>query len=232
MSYQYQHFGPKYYDFTKFDGPKPGETAPDFTAYNPEGKKVKLSDFKGQWVVLETGSITCPITDSKVSVMDELQDKFKDVVFILLYTREAHPGEQYGIQKTFQEKCDRARKFAEIYDLKRLMLVDDLKGTAHQLYGSMPNSIHIINPEGVVVMRGDWNDVKTVQKVLKKQDPQFIYEQEVYAGKPVFFSKNTRGILKTLKDGGPTALSDFMKTAPLLAWMHFKKFIRGKKTFG
>ncbi len=225
--YNYKHFGPVYYDFRTFSGPEPGDKAPDFKASNLDGEEVQLSDFRGNWVVLETGSITCPITDSKVHAMDELQNEFDDVVFILLYTREAHPGEHYDAHDTFAEKLERAREFADDYDVDRMVLVDGVEGTAHQKYGGMPNSVHIINPEGTVVMRGDWNNVEKVREVLENKDEDRIYEKDAYMGRPLFFTQK-KGAVRVLKDAGPRAVWDFIKNAPILALMHLKKAIREK----
>jgi hypothetical protein len=228
-AYNYKHFGPEYYDFRSFDGPKPGDTAPDFEAVTLAGKPVELSDFRGRWVVLETGSITCPITDSKVHVMDELQQRFEDVVFLLLYTREAHPGEHYEAHDSFEAKLERARTFAAEYDVERTVLVDDLKGTAHRRYGGMPNSVHVLNPDGVVVMRGDWNDIRTVETVLENRDEHRIYERDIYRGRPVFFTEK-KGILNVLLDAGPRAVRDFVRHAPALGLMHLKKEFRSKRS--
>ncbi len=112
--------------------------------------------------------------------MDELQKQFEDVMFILLYTREAHPGEHFEAHDSLEAKLERARTFAAKYDVERTVLVDDVEGTAHRKYGGMPNSVHIVNPDGVVVMRGDWNNVWTVTEVLKNRDENRIYEREIY----------------------------------------------------
>jgi hypothetical protein len=224
--YNYSHFCPVYYDFRTFDGPKPGETAPDFDARTPDGERVRLSDFEG-WVVLETGSITCPITDSKVHAMDELQRNHDDVTFLLLYTREAQPGETYDSHETFAEKLDRARTFVAGYDVERTVLVDDQAGTAHRQLGGMPNSVHVINPNGVVVMRGDWNDVRIMKQVLATRNPNGLVERESYRGRPLFFTLK-KGILRVLLDAGPRALWDFLRHAPTFALMHLKREFRGK----
>ena len=229
QSYNYRHFGPEYYDFRTFDGPKPGDRAPNFEAVTLEGETVEISDFRGRWVVLETGSITCPITDSKVHVMDELQKQFEDVVFILLYTREAHPGEHYDAHSSLEAKLERARTFANEYDVERTVLVDDIEGTAHRKYGGMPNSVHIVNPDGVVVMRGDWNDIQTVTDVLENGDENSIYDRDIYRGRPVFFTEK-KGVLRVLVDAGPRAVWDFIKNAPALALMHLKKEFRSKRS--
>jgi len=229
QAYNYRHFGPEYYNFRTFDGPEPGDRAPDFEAVTLEGETVEFSEFRGSWVVLETGSITCPITDSKVHVMDELQKQFEDVVFTLLYTREAHPGEHYDAHDSFEDKLQRARTFAAEYDVERTVLVDDVDGTAHRQYGGMPNSVHVVNPDGVVVMRGDWNDVRTVKEVLETRDENRIYERDVYRGRPVFFTPK-KGVRRVLADAGPRAVWDFVKHAPTLALMHLKKEFRRKQS--
>jgi hypothetical protein len=229
--YNYRHFGPEYYDFRTFDGPEPGDDAPDFEATTLSGGTVRLSDFEGQWVVLETGSITCPITDSKVHAMDELQRRFDDVAFVLLYTREAHPGEGYDAHGSFEEKLERARTFAEEYDVERTVLVDDVAGTAHRAYGEMPNSVHVVNPDGVVVMRGDWNDVQTVTEVLENRDPDRVYERDIYRGIPLFRTEK-RGFVRVLLDAGPRAIRDFVKHVASLALMHLRKEVRSLKRKG
>src|SRR5512139_1427596 len=38
----------------------PGQQAPDFTENDTSGKPVKLSDFRGKWVVLEWTNPECP----------------------------------------------------------------------------------------------------------------------------------------------------------------------------
>lgn len=228
-TYNYRHFGPEYYDFRKFDGPRPGEAAPDFEATTLAGDGVRLSDYESSWVVLETGSLTCPITDSKVRAMDKLARAFEDVVFILLYTREAHPGEHWEAHESFQEKLDRARKFEDDYDVERTVLVDELEGTAHRKYGAMPNSVHVINPDGVVVMRGDWNNVKKVREVLEHRETDRIYEREIYRGRPLFFTRK-KGVIRVLREAGPRAVWDFLKNMPVLGFMHLKKEFRSKSS--
>jgi peroxiredoxin len=228
-TYNYRHFGPEYYDFDTFDGPEPGDNAPGFYATTLDGEKVELSDFRGKWVVLETGSATCPITDSKVHAMDELQKQFDDVVFILLYTREAHPGEHYEAHESFDEKLERAREFANEYTIERTVLVDDIEGTAHRKYGGMPNSVHIIDTDGVVVMRGDWNNLRKVEEVLETRDENRIYERDIYRGLPLFFTPK-KGVIRVLWDAGPRAVWDFVKHGPGLALMHLKKEFRRKNS--
>ncbi|MCL7417041.1 MAG: hypothetical protein M8354_04285, partial [Halalkalicoccus sp.] len=70
-----------------------GTEAPDATVYTLEGNPVELS---GLWedrpIVIEFGSITCPIFAAKVDAMDALAQTYDGIDFYIVYTREAHPG--------------------------------------------------------------------------------------------------------------------------------------------
>ena len=59
-SYNYNTFDAGLYTLDAFIGPKVGEKAVDFTAGTLDGRTVKLSDFFGKPIILETGSFTCP----------------------------------------------------------------------------------------------------------------------------------------------------------------------------
>lgn len=50
---------------------------------------------------------------------------------------------------------------------QRLVLVDDLEGTVHRAYGALPNYVDIIDPQGTVVFRSDWNKPKAVREALR-----------------------------------------------------------------
>jgi hypothetical protein len=69
----------------------------------------------------------------------------KGVEFVFLYTREAHPGENYPAHSSFKQKLDHARAFKAEFNIERPILVDDLAGSAHKLYGSLPNMTYLIS---------------------------------------------------------------------------------------
>ena len=102
MVYNNEHFGVKEYDWDVFAGPSAGEQYVDATLEDLEtGESVKLSDFAGKWVVIETGSSTCSMYTKNIPDMKRIQDAFPDVVFLLIYVREAHPGERLHQHKDF-----------------------------------------------------------------------------------------------------------------------------------
>ena len=189
MTYNYKHFGFKPYSeestgrflLERLDGPKIGTVAPDFIATTLDKKKVRLSDFRGKIVVLEAGSGTCPATIGTTSDMQKLVRKYPDIVFLLLYVREAHPGERTPAHRTFEEKLACARRFKEEERDNRLVLVDDLEGTIHKQYGLFPNFVYVIDHEGHVVFRRPWNVPERLDETLKAiSDKQAVRFPEAY----------------------------------------------------
>ncbi len=167
MDYNYNRFKTSNYEYEKFPGPKAGETMLDFTLHTMEGEKVSLSDYKGQWVVLETGSLTCPMYVKNIKPIDKVKVKYPDVKFLVVYVREAHPGSRRGAHEDLSQKTQMAKELQENYHEKRDILIDDVDGSMHQAYGSFPNMIYIINPEGVVTYRCDWSFAKNIDRILQ-----------------------------------------------------------------
>src|ERR1051326_5949339 len=71
-----------------------GQSAPDFTAKDIEGKTHKLSDYKGKIVVLEAYNLDCPFCHNHFSTgaMQELQGAMtaKGVIWLLVNSSGAH----------------------------------------------------------------------------------------------------------------------------------------------
>ncbi len=65
-------------------GPKPGELAPDFTVVGPDGKDIKLSDFRGKIVMLDIWATWCGPCVASMPHNSEMAEKFaKDGLVIL-----------------------------------------------------------------------------------------------------------------------------------------------------
>lgn len=90
----------------------------------------------------------------------------KGLGFLFVYTREAHPGENYPPHRSFERKLAHARAFKERLKIARPILVDDLVGTGHKLYGTLPNMIYLVGRAGKVLFRADWTDPPTIEAML------------------------------------------------------------------
>lgn len=175
--YNYDHFEFEPYKrfFTGFQKRLPlGSQAPGFSGTDTEGRTVKLSDYRGKsHVVLEFGCITCApaVTQAaiyKSSISKLLVPKFagRGVEFLMVYTREAHPGERIGAHKSFQEKMLRARQFKRLDKVNIRIVVDGIDGKIHRKYGMLPNMIYIIGKDGRIVYKANWTDTKDVSSAI------------------------------------------------------------------
>ena len=145
--YNYEHFAASQYHHGTFDGPDVGETAVDFQLYDTQGAEHALSDYRGQYVVLETGSLTCPQYVSRIQPMTEVQAAHPDVAFFTLYVREAHPGDLIHTHASLEQKSALASRLLNEEPETRTVLVDELSGSVHQSYGSWPNMVYVVDPE-------------------------------------------------------------------------------------
>lgn len=216
--YNYPHFARDEYDLENFSGPKVGEKAPDFEATGLNGKPVHLSDFQEKIRVLESGSITCPATVGTTKTMQELVKKYPDITFLLLYVREAHPGEKIPPHSSFKNKLNCAQRFKEEEHDNRLILVDDLEGTVHKQYGLFPNFAYVIDKEGYVAYRTPWNVPERLDEALSSiQKGKIVRFPEKYYLPPY---KNVE--FRALPRAGWRAILDVILNIPQGIWTRYK----------
>lgn len=87
---------------------------------------------------------------------------------MFVYTREAHPGENVPHHDTFDRKLASARLLREETGIRRPILVDDLIGTVHRRYGSMPNMTWVIDRGGSVAYKANWTSAANVEAFLAR----------------------------------------------------------------
>ncbi len=216
--YNYDKFSTDDYEFEQIAGPVPGQKAPDFELTTPSGNKCRLLDIKGDFLVLEMGSITCPLFQSRRGIMGRLSQDFPGVASSVLYVREAHPGAAIPSHRNFEEKQEAARRLKDEDGEGRLILVDDFDGAAHRAYGSMPNAVYIINRNGCVVFRADWNNPSATRKAIAA----LVKGREIRI-KSYFLPPTPTTALRTLRRAGAGAVLDFLRGLPFLIWTNLIK---------
>ena len=65
-------------------------------------------------------------------------------------------------------KMKHAGAMVERWGIRRQMLVDDLEGTVHHAFGTLPNMTYIIGPRGRVTYRANWTDARSIETVLEQ----------------------------------------------------------------
>ena len=103
------------------------------------------------------------------------------------------------------------------------MLVDDLAGTGHRLYGLLPNMTYLIGRGGRVLFRADWTDPPTIEQAIRYLLDARDRRREGLSLKPFYAEflgyrwSSQAAFMAGLEVAGPQAVSDFraaMDTGP------------------
>lgn len=134
----------------------PGQPAPDFSETDASGATQALSDYKGQWLVLEWFNKDCPYVRKHYGSgnMQAVQEKYtaQDVKWLAVISSAA--GKQGYLEP------DQALAEAEAHKLKASApFLLDTDGSMGKAYGAKTTPhMFVINPEGEVVYAGAIDD--------------------------------------------------------------------------
>ncbi|UJP40293.1 TlpA family protein disulfide reductase [Cellulomonas palmilytica] len=149
--------------------PAPGDLIPAFDLPTLDGDRFRSDTLGHRPVLLVFGSQTCPVTRSAVPPLRDLHDEYGDRVrFVLVQTREAHPGELLPQPRTDEQKAAHAATMRDDLRVPFEVAVDDLAGTLHRAVGPKPNSAYVLRPDGTITARVHWaNDAAALRSELE-----------------------------------------------------------------
>jgi hypothetical protein len=159
--YRYEHFTlPLMLRDLRFgrDALRPGDAPPDIALSDLDGTPLSLSRLLSAGpTVLVTGSLTCPMTSSSTPLINGLYEEFqRDFQFVMLYVREAHPGERLLQPESLPEKAEHAARLKSQLGVEPRVVVDDLDGTLHRLLDGKPNAAFVFDSAGRLAYRSLW----------------------------------------------------------------------------
>jgi len=160
-----------------------GKPAPEFTGTDINGKAIKLSDYKGKIVVIESYNSDCPFCNNQyqTGAMQELQNDLaaKGVVWLIVNSVNPNNPSHRTADQAKQELADKK--------IVATAWIDDSSGTIGHLYG-MKTTPHmfVVGKDGTLVYDGAIDD-----KPTPNHDPKtarnYVREavDDLLAGKPV-----------------------------------------------
>lgn len=134
-----------------------GADAPDFALKNLQGQTVRLSDYKGRYVLLKLGSSQCPSCVEQVETIQDIGEFLKEngVVFLDIYLRDS------------QEMIEEAVK-GEKFPMTTEILVGDLDVyKAYRVY--LIPRVLLIDPDRKVVRDGSMWSASEIKRSLEGQ---------------------------------------------------------------
>ncbi len=87
--------------------------------------------------------------------------------FVDVIVRQAHPGPGAPSYQTFAEKLASARAYQRDEGIPWAVLVDDLAGTVHQVYGGLSDPAYLIDTAGRVAHYTMWTHVPTIHQAIE-----------------------------------------------------------------
>ena len=90
--------------------------------------------------------------------------------FLFVYTREAHPEDfpDYPSHRSFDQKWKHAKALQQQQQqTPRQIVVDDLEGSIHRLYGGRLNTCWIVDQNGRVSYKSEWASEPHLRKALE-----------------------------------------------------------------
>ena len=215
--YRYKHFTTRllFRDLRfRKDAARPGDLFPPFELVTTSGDRLDNDmAFHDKPVLLIFGSMTCPMTASAAPSVQELYDEFGDHVdFIMLYVREAHPGENYRQAESMEEKLEHARTLKEFYDIQWTVAADNLDGDLHRALDPKPNSAFLMNKEGTILFRSLWAaDHDALREALVAAAAGRVPERKQSEALIGPVSRAMGQVQEVMERGGPQAVRDLWR---------------------
>ncbi len=161
-----------------------GETAPEFTGVDSNGKTHNLSDFRGKTVVLEWTNHECPFVRKHYESgnMQRLQQEKTGQGIVWLSVVSSAPGQQGSVDKT------KANELTESRNASPTAVLLDPDGTIGRLYGARTTPhMYIIDPEGKLVYDGAIDSIPSSDPadIPKADNYVTMAIQDLKSGQPI-----------------------------------------------
>lgn len=111
----------------------PGETAPDFSARTLDDQEMRLSELKGQPLLIEMGTTWCPSCNEVAHQIDGIRTFLKEnkVSYVSVYLADSAESIQEHLAKEKLAAADQtlidngeARRVYGVFSIPRLILID------------------------------------------------------------------------------------------------------------
>jgi peroxiredoxin len=169
---------------TSWAAPQLQKPAPDFSVQGMDGKTHKLSDFKGQFVVLEWWNKDCPYVKKHYESgnMQALQKEYTDKKVVWLSVLSSAPKKQGHLT------ADEAKKVMADAKASPTTVLLDSSGTVGRAYEAKTTPhMFIIDPKGTLVYMGGIDDKPSADKGSLTGAKNFVRMalDEALAGQPI-----------------------------------------------
>lgn len=161
-----------------------GVSAPDFTLTDTTGTEHSLSDFAGQYVVLEWTNHKCPFVVKHYSEgnMQSLQKSMTEDGVVWLQMNSSAEGKQGYLTP---DEAEALRKSQGVHSTAMLL---DTSGEVGRTYDARTTPhMYLIDPEGQLIYQGAIDSIKStrVSDIAKAENYLVSAYENAKAGEPI-----------------------------------------------
>jgi peroxiredoxin len=167
-----------------------GSPAPDFAITDTTGKSVRLSDYKGKFVVLEWTNPDCPFVQAQygADAMQALQKEWgaKDIVWLTINSTNQNHGEYKSAGQMNAWIKDRGAA-------PKAVLLDGTSATGRAYSAKTTPHMFVVDPSGKIVYSGAIDDKRSARESDRKVANNYVRAAltEAVAGKAVSVASTT-----------------------------------------
>ncbi|MGD0768034.1 MAG: deiodinase-like protein [Tepidisphaeraceae bacterium] len=160
-------------------GPDVGSPVPDVRMIELNGHAFTPSKYRGHVLVLEFGSMSCPVFRQHAQEMETLKTaEGPRAFFMIVYTREAFPAGDKDVQRnkdegisvpqatTLDERKAEAQEAQRELRITIPMAVDSMDDAVANAYGTFPNGAIVIGKDGTIAARQQWTNPDTLREAI------------------------------------------------------------------
>ena len=192
----------------------PGDAIPAFQLITTNGDCLdNHAVFGDKPVLFIFGSMTCPNTASAAPSVQDLYEEFgKRINFIMVYVREAHPGEHFRQAQTMQEKLEHARSLKAFYNIEWTVVADNIDGELHRALDPKPNSAVLVGKDGKIQFRSMWAaDKDALRQALESASAGLELQRNQSTALVLPVVRGMGMVKEVMERGGPQAVSDLWR---------------------
>lgn len=145
----------------KISAPQEGFLAPDFNLKTPSGESVKLSDLRGQAVLVNLWATWCPPCRAEMQTIEKVYSEYKDQGFTVLAVNMTYQDDPLAVMPFVKEQelsfpilLDETSEMANVYQLRSLpsSFFIDRNGMIHEVVigGPMAEALLRTRIEGIL----------------------------------------------------------------------------------
>ncbi len=150
-----------------------GEEVADFSLPDLDGNMHSLSGYRGQVVVIDFWSATCPISAAYEERMKQITADYVDRNVVVL-----------GIDSNKTETVDQIRGVAKQRGVNFPILIDEDNVIADQFGGQTTPHVYVLDAQGVLIYEGGVDDERYLNSSPNVHHLRNVLD-EVLAGNPV-----------------------------------------------